>query len=92
MGTNLSKSVNCAYLFPRSVKISYFCSGPISVDPMCPQPTKAGYAPAGVDYHALDSDGEDAFPDPPRAGVIGPPARDEATSLAVRFDQGGPLV
>ena len=25
-----------AYLFPRSVKIHYFCSGPISVDPICP--------------------------------------------------------
>ena len=28
-----------AYLFPQSVKIHYFCSGPISVDPICPQPT-----------------------------------------------------
>ena len=27
-----------AYLFPQSVKIYYFCSGPISVDPICPQP------------------------------------------------------
>ena len=27
-----------AYLFPESVKIGYFCSGPISVDPICPQP------------------------------------------------------
>ena len=27
-----------AYLFPQSVKISYFCSSPISVDPICPQP------------------------------------------------------
>ena len=27
-----------AYLFPQSVKIHYFCSGPISVDPICPQP------------------------------------------------------
>ena len=26
-----------AYLFPQSVKIPYFCSGPISVDPICPQ-------------------------------------------------------
>ena len=24
--------------FPQSVKIPYFCSGPISVDPICPQP------------------------------------------------------
>ena len=30
-----------AYLFPQSVKIHYFCSGPISVDPICPQPTMA---------------------------------------------------
>ena len=27
-----------AYLSPQSVKIHYFCSGPISVDPICPQP------------------------------------------------------
>ena len=27
-----------AYLFPQSVKMHYFCSGPISVDPICPQP------------------------------------------------------
>ena len=27
------------YLFPQSVKIDYFCSGPISVDPICPQPS-----------------------------------------------------
>ena len=26
------------YLFPQSVNIHYFCSGPISVDPICPQP------------------------------------------------------
>ena len=25
------------YLFPQSVKINYFCSGPINVDPTCPQ-------------------------------------------------------
>ena len=28
-----------AYLFSQSVKIHYFCSGPISVDPICPQPS-----------------------------------------------------
>ena len=28
-----------AYLFPQAVKIHYFCSGPMSVDPICPQPT-----------------------------------------------------
>ena len=27
-----------AYRFPQSVKINHFCSGPISVDPICPQP------------------------------------------------------
>ena len=26
-----------AYLFPQSVKVHYFCSSPISVDPVCPQ-------------------------------------------------------
>ena len=29
-----------AYLFPQSIEINYlFCSGPVSVDPICPQPT-----------------------------------------------------
>ena len=28
-----------AYLFLQSVDISYFCSGPISVDPICPPPS-----------------------------------------------------
>ena len=27
-----------AYLFPQYVKLNYFCSGPISVDPTCPRP------------------------------------------------------
>ena len=27
-----------AYLFPQSVEIHYFCSGPINVDRICPQP------------------------------------------------------
>ena len=27
-----------AYLFPQSVNIPYFCSGSISVDPICRQP------------------------------------------------------
>ena len=27
-----------AYLFPQPVEIHYFCSGLISVDPICPQP------------------------------------------------------
>ena len=30
-----------AYLSSKSVKIHYFCSGPISVDPICPQPREA---------------------------------------------------
>ena len=37
-----------AYLFPQSVKIKYFCSGPISVDPICPQPTGAGCEPPAL--------------------------------------------
>ena len=28
------------YLFPQSVKVRYFCSGPISVDPICPRPRR----------------------------------------------------
>ena len=35
---HLPKSAR-AYLFPQSVKIHYFCSGPIGADPTCPQPT-----------------------------------------------------
>ena len=30
-----------AYLFLQSVKMHYFCSGPIGVDPICPQPTSS---------------------------------------------------
>ena len=30
-----------AYLFPQSFKINYFCSGPVSVDPIGPQPNTA---------------------------------------------------
>ena len=44
--TNLSKSVNCAYLFPQSISNYYFCSDPISVDPICPQPRKPGESEA----------------------------------------------
>ena len=29
--------------FPQSIKQTYFCSGPISVDPICPQPSKFNY-------------------------------------------------
>ena len=29
-----------AYLFPQSVKVHYFCGGPISADPICPQPRR----------------------------------------------------
>ena len=33
-----------AYLFPQSVEMRYFCSGPISVHPgCCPQPTQASH-------------------------------------------------
>ena len=35
-----------AYLFPQSVKIRYFCSGPTSVGPICPQPSDRAAAPA----------------------------------------------
>ena len=28
-----------AYLFPQSIKIHHFCSGPVSADPICPQPS-----------------------------------------------------
>ena len=35
------------YLLPQSVKMHYFCSGPLSVDPICPQPI----APSGSDTY-----------------------------------------
>ena len=38
-----------AYLFPQSVKIPYFRSGPISVDPICPQPTHASHRVNGCE-------------------------------------------
>ena len=34
----MSNYTNVAYLVPQSVKIHSFCSDPISVDPICPQP------------------------------------------------------
>ena len=34
--------------FPQSVRINYFCSGPISVDPICPQPSGL----AAGDWHS----------------------------------------
>ena len=37
---SLPKSAR-AYLFPQSVNMHYFCSCPISVDPICPQPSGA---------------------------------------------------
>ena len=48
LGTNLSKYVNIAYLFTQSVKNSYFCSDPISVDPICPQPRHLRPNPRGL--------------------------------------------
>ena len=46
-GTFWLLPLTCFYLrkvpgrnfFPKSVKIHYFCSGPVSVDPICPQPS-----------------------------------------------------
>ena len=35
-----------AYLFPQSVNIHYFCSGTVSVDPICPQPNPFASAAA----------------------------------------------
>ena len=54
-----------AYLFPQSIKIRYFCSGPISVDPSCPQPSRAqqiGYAAERIcrsDFRAGRSECQD---------------------------------
>ena len=39
-----------AYFFPQSVKIHCFCSGPMSVDPICPQPRTAHEPRAGIMY------------------------------------------
>ena len=38
-----------AYLFPQFVKINYFCGGPLSVDPIGPQPVRAGMSTACKD-------------------------------------------
>ena len=40
-----------ACLFPQSVKIHYFCSGPVSVDPICPQPRQV--QPIPLSRHSL---------------------------------------
>ena len=37
---DLPKSAG-AYLFSQSIKNDYFCSGPISADPVCPPPSEA---------------------------------------------------
>ena len=44
---NMFMIIICAYLFPQSVKIPYFCSDPISVEPICPQPRSAPITPRG---------------------------------------------
>ena len=44
-----------AYLFPQSVKIHDFCSGPISLDPICPQPMNARFCPVPL-YIAFNLD------------------------------------
>ena len=44
-----------AYLFPQSVKIHCFCSGPVSVDPIFTLPQK-GYAKRGSEKRLLLSD------------------------------------
>ena len=49
----LTKSAR-AYLFPQSVKIHDFCSGPISVDPICPQPTQVNLRTT-VSFHNFKS-------------------------------------
>ena len=36
------------YSFPQSVTIHYFCSGPISLDPICPQPRRAREGRVGL--------------------------------------------
>ena len=42
-------------LFPQSVNKYCFCSGPISVDPICPQPTYSRVRLARSGYHACAS-------------------------------------
>ena len=38
IGQRMSKAINLTYFFTQSIKMHYFCSDPISVDPICPQP------------------------------------------------------
>ena len=45
-----------AYLFPQSFKMNYFCcSGPISVDPICPQPKGAAAADEAVQAYVEEA-------------------------------------
>ena len=41
-----------AYLFPQSVKNHYYCSGPISLDPICPQSIGMGMGRARA-WHVI---------------------------------------
>ena len=43
--------------FPRSVKTHHFCSGPISVDPICPQPNPAHGGVSEADSGSSSSSG-----------------------------------
>ena len=42
-----------AYLFPQTVKIEYFCSGPIGVDSICPQPNLELSGWAGISKQVI---------------------------------------
>ena len=49
---HIPRSVS-ANLFVQSVKIHYFFSGPVSVDPICPQPSRVG-EPQGPGWPEAD--------------------------------------
>ena len=54
------------YLFPQSLKIHYFCSGPSSVDPICPQPKV--WRPRRLAEGLVHLDQQEGRPEAVRAG------------------------
>ena len=71
-----------AYLFPLSVKIRYFCSGPIGVDPIRPRP-KVDWPRAGAVRDLLVAPAAPASSSPPRLPSGGIAAPGSCQTVAV---------
>ena len=73
---SLPKSAR-AYLFPQYVRIHYLCSGPISVDPICPQPRRTSSTPGRSTSSrcSLGTATTGSTSSPTRSGTRKPPGR-----------------